>query len=239
MTNVSQLLFENQLKERLHAKKPDTVPYFVQHDPLQRFAHWWNDVMPDMHCDYTERAYLQPQAVMTAKIAADEITDLPHFLQTFSAVLVMTGLHFRTLSYHKLNPRLRRGKTSVDGEQDSLPLFVALNDIHRFISREPDPADSAARRQDLRAALQKARQLKRLPLAVYRRILAFEFERGTAYGAVPHVASMAVTNPANGRIVTFRRSPWAEPTESTLRQVRRLHRTALEAIQRIDTETPQ
>jgi hypothetical protein len=227
--------FENQLRELLQARSPDAVPQFIGKDPLQRFAHWWNDAMPEVHCDFIERAYLQPQAAMTRKVAAGELKNLSHFFETFSAVLVMTGLHYRTLSYHKWNPRLRQSKDTNGDESKSLPFFVALADRHVLMSREADPADTLARKHDLRAVLEKARQLHRLPLAAYRRVKAFEFETGSHYGAFPHVARSAITN-TTGQIVRFQRIQNATPTEATIRQVRRLYRTACERIEQLKTQ---
>jgi hypothetical protein len=222
--------FETQLRDLLQARSPDIVPYFVHKDPLQRFAQWWNAAMPEVHCDHIEQAYLQPQAAMTAKITGDEIKSLPQFFDVFSRVLVMTGLHYRTRAYHKQNPRLRSSASTPDGDEQTLPLFVALADWHLAVSRETDPADTVAHRHDLQAFFQKARQLQRLRLAVYRQVKAYEFENGTQYGAFRHVAQMAITD-AEERIIRFRKFARSTPSRRTTKQVHKLYRQACQAIE--------
>jgi hypothetical protein len=213
------------------------VRTFVHNDPEQRYATWFNDCMVTVEARFIEKAYLGPQAVLAAKIAAGEVKSFAELLEKASAVLLMTALHFRVKSHHRTNPCLKPlDSPSANDAVKPAPrkLIVPLESIDQV--RDPDPGPEAnAEYAELQGeVLRRARECKRLPLQAYRRVREYEFDRGTLYGALRHVARMAVVD-SNLRIVKFRRTADGgpeEPSKAIVRQVRRLFQEALQWVGR-------
>jgi hypothetical protein len=204
---------------------------FVHEDPEQHYARMWNSCMAKVLAEYIERAYLRSQAVLAAMIASGKIASYPQLLEQCSAVLLMTALHFKTRSYHREHPRLKVKKPK-DGGADSLPLFVQFDGFENIVAEGHDPAQLAELNDEKRRLPARARGLGRLPLQVYRRVKAYEFERGTLYGAFKHVARMAIIDGC-GQVVKLRLASAAGPAEAApavIRQVRRCYQEASSAI---------
>jgi hypothetical protein len=237
----SNLAFETELQRLIELRDgAQVVARLVHDDPKSRFALAFNREMESVDAEYIDRVYLLPQAALSTRVCDGRVESATQLLRLMIAVLVRTGFHYRVLSYHKANPRIRRGQPSdrrAEKPDKPLPLFVR-DCIDQDQLRDPklDPSAAAERADLLRIHLRIARGLGRLRLRVLRTVRQFAMENGSEYGAFRMVGQLAVLDQL-GQVVNIhsahKLTPATEPvSKQIVYQVRKLYVEAIEYLSR-------
>ncbi len=235
MLNSNPRSFDAEIQRLIDLKDGVVaIAKFVRDDPDQHFARLFNECMEAVSARYIESAYTRPQAVLARMIDDGRIARYTQLLESTSAVLLMTALHFRVKSYRSNNPRYNRRSGSASGEAaESLPLFQQLKSFESFAVRGAEPSERAEFEDEKPKLLRLARRMGRLALQAYRRVCAYEAQCGTKYGAFQAVAALAILD-EGGKITCFGREPRlgsGRAAPSVVRRVRQLYSEALRQLE--------
>jgi len=234
MPNSNPRSFDAEIQRLIDSKDGAlAIATFVRDDPDQHFARLFNECMEAVSASYIEPAYTRPQAVLARRIGDGRIACFSELMESTSAVLLMTALHFRVKSYRSNNPRYdgRRGTVSASGEAvESLPLFRQVKSLESFAALAAGPSERAEFEDEKPKMLRLARRMGRLPLQAYRRICEYDARRSTRYGAFRYVADTLAVLDERGEIARFRREPQSGSRRATPAVVRRVRQLYTEAL---------
>ncbi|AMV24239.1 hypothetical protein VT84_07570 [Gemmata sp. SH-PL17] len=208
------------LATAIQSRNGAAVVEWLRHHPDSPFGTTFN-ILAQHVDDRADRVLIYSLRTLARLVSAGRIETVECLQKMTSRVLATNAMHFRHLA------RNAAARTELGSNAPGI-------DVDRIASPTIDASDIAQRGELLAAVLREARGVGRLHVGVAQAYRRYEYEYGTAHGAYPYIARLAVLD-VNGRVVkvrSWRAGPVGAtpPDTRVIRRVRAIHREAGERI---------